>query len=228
MDLRPLMEEMETLGTEQNRKIYRRHGVASAQFGLSFANLKKLQKRLKKDHPLALELWATANHDCRILATLIANPKETGDILLEHWRADLDNYIITDSFSGFVGQTSLSQSKAEEWTARSGEWTGRAGWHLIAHLAMKNQDLPDCYFQERITFIETNIHLAKNRVKDAMNNALIAIGMRNPTLMELAIAAAQRIGKVDVDHGETSCKTPDAVAYIRKAVARKESRGKKN
>ncbi len=228
MDLQPLLEEMETLGTEQNRKIYRRHGVAGAQYGLSFANLKKLQKRLKKDNPLALELWATANHDCRILATMIANPRETGDDLLERWRGDLDNYIITDSFSGFVGQTSLSQSKAEEWTARGDEWPGRAGWHLIAHLAMKNPDLPDSYFQERVSFIETNIHLAKNRAKDAMNNALIAIGMRNPTLMKLAIAAAQRIGKVDVDHGETSCKTPDAVSYIRKAVARKESRGKKS
>jgi hypothetical protein len=52
-----------------------------------------------------------------------------------------------------------------------------------------------------------------------MNNALISIGIRNPKLRKQAIAAAKRIGKVDVDHGETSCKTPDAAPYIAKAAA---------
>ena len=225
MDLAALLEEMEGLGTEQNRKIYRRHGVVGQQYGLSFANLKKLQKRIKKDQSLALELWATGNHDCRILATMLADPGQSSEEGLERWRADLDNYIVTDSFSGLVGQTPFSQQKAEEWTDREEEWPGRAGWHLVAHLAMKRPDLPDSYFEEWLGIIEGNIHQGRNRVKDAMNNALIAIGIRNPHLEGLAIAAAQRIGKVEVDHGETSCQTPDAAAYIRKAVARQERLG---
>ena len=53
-----------------------------------------------------------------------------------------------------------------------------------------------------------------------MNLALIAIGIYKPTLRKQAIAAARRIGKVEVDHGETSCKTPDAESYIVKAAAR--------
>ena len=44
-----------------------------------------------------------------------------------------------------------------------------------------------------------------------MNGALISIGIRNAKLEKLAIAAAKRIGKVEVDHLETSCKTPDRV-----------------
>lgn len=59
-----------------------------------------------------------------------------------------------------------------------------------------------------------------------MNGALIAIGIRNSTLQRQAIAAAKQIGKVEVDHGRTSCKTPDAVAYINKAVQRKWKKGK--
>jgi|SRR5829696_7030149 len=55
-----------------------------------------------------------------------------------------------------------------------------------------------------------------------MNGALIAIGIRNPALEKKAIAAAERIGKVEVDHGETGCKTPDAVPYIRQAVERRK------
>ncbi len=225
MELPALLLEMENLGTEQNRKIYHRHGVAGPQYGLSFANLKKLQKRIKKDQALAVELWATGNHDCRILATLVADPGQAGGECLESWRADLDNYIVTDSFAGFVGQTALARRKAGEWTQRREEWPGRAGWQLTAHLAMKDPDLPDAYFEERIAVITASIHQGRNRVKDAMNNALIAIGIRNPHLEELAIAAARTIGKVEVDHGETSCKTPDAEGYIRKTVARRKSRG---
>ncbi len=52
-----------------------------------------------------------------------------------------------------------------------------------------------------------------------MNNALISIGIRNPMLQKKATAAAKRIGLVDVDHGKTGCKTPEAVSYIKKAVA---------
>jgi len=58
-------------------------------------------------------------------------------------------------------------------------------------------------------------------VRNAMNNALIAIGIRNPHLEKKAIAAAQKIGKVEVDHGETGCKTPDAIPYIQKSLDRK-------
>ena len=124
MELPALLLEMENLGTEQNRKIYRRHGIAGPQYGLSFANLKKLQKRIKKDQALAVELWATGNHDCRILATLVADPGQAGEEGLERWCAALDNYIVTDSFAGFVGQTALARQKAGEWTQRREEWPG--------------------------------------------------------------------------------------------------------
>ena len=59
-----------------------------------------------------------------------------------------------------------------------------------------------------------------------MNNALIAIGTRSDALEEAALAAARRIGPVLVDHGQTSCKTPDALTYLPKARAhRRKKRG---
>jgi hypothetical protein len=64
----------------------------------------------------------------------------------------------------------------------------------------------------------------KNRVRDAMNSAVIAIGIRNPKLEKKALAAAKRIGQVEVDHGETSCKTPDATAYIHKTLERRRKK----
>ena len=53
-----------------------------------------------------------------------------------------------------------------------------------------------------------------------MNMALVSIGITRPALRNRAIAAARRIGQVEVDHGQTGCKTPDAEAYILKAAAR--------
>ena len=226
MNLQEAMQRLEEMGTAQNRKVYARHGVSPNMFGVSFANQNKLAKAIKRDQALSLQLWASANHDARILATMVADPNLADDARLDSWVVDLDSYVITDAFSGFVGKTSLAQSKAEAWTDSDGEWPGRAGWHLVAHLAMKSKDLSDDYFIDRLATIESDIHTRKNRVRDAMNNALIAIGIRNPRLEELALAAAARIGKVDVDHGETGCKTPDAAQYIRRTLARREQKAR--
>ena len=226
MDLQEALRQLEEFGTAQNRKVYARHGVNPDMFGVSFANLNKLAKSIKRDHALAIELWACGNHDARILATMIADPAQADDDLLQAWVSDLDSYVVTDAFSGFVGKTALAQGKSEGWVGSDQEWTGRAGWHLVAHLAMKDQDLPDSYFADRLATIEQEIHARKNRVRDAMNNALIAIGIRNPALEERALAAAARIGKVEVDHGETGCKTPDATQYIRRTLARREQKAR--
>ena len=226
MNLQQTMQQLEELGTAQNRKVYARHGVNPNMFGVSFANQNKLAKAIKRDQALALELWATANHDARILATMVADPAQADDPLLDSWVADLDSYVITDAFSGFVGKTALARPKAEEWADSDSEWPGRAGWHLVAHLAMKEKDLADDYFIARLDTIESEIHSRKNRVRDAMNNALIAIGIRNLSLEELALAAAARIGKVEVDHGQTGCKTPDATEYIQRTLARREQKAK--
>jgi hypothetical protein len=110
---------------------------------------------------------------------------------------------------------------AERWIPAADEWVSRAGWHLLARLAMQEATLPDDYFEPYLAQIAAEIHTHKNRVRQSMNNALIAIGIRNATLEVKATAIATQIGKVHVDHGDTSCKTPDAAAYIRKARARK-------
>lgn len=225
MNCQETLRQLESLGTEQNRKVYRRHGVSAHLFGVSYAHQHKLAKALKGNHPLALELWASGNHDARVLATLIADPGQGDDRLLDSWVSDLDSYGLTDAFAGFAGKTDRARDKAEQWRSAAAEWPGRAGWQLVAHLAMQDKDLPDAYFLARLADIEREIHSRKNRVRDAMNNALIAIGIRNAALERPALAAAARIGKVVVDHGQTGCKTPDAAAYIQRTLARRRQKG---
>jgi hypothetical protein len=75
--------------------------------------------------------------------------------------------------------------------------------------------------------IETGIHQQKNRVREAMNNALIAIGVRSAALQEKALSAAHTIGPVEIDHGETNCQTPNAADYIRRTVEHRRKKAVK-
>ncbi len=226
MTRQEVIAALEAVGTAQNRKVYARHGVGKNMYGVSYANLNKFKRRIKKDHTLAVELWATGNHDARILATMIDDPVAVTDEQIEGWLKDLDNYVITDAFSKLVSQTALARQKSEQWQASPDEWIGRAAWNLVAQLAMKEDRLQDAYFEKCLATIKDEIHERKNRVRDAMNSALIAIGIRNSELQDRALSVAAAIGKVEVDHGKTSCKTPDAAEYIRKTLARRALKGK--
>ncbi len=217
-----VLTELERMGTAQNRKIYRRHGVKGDLFGVSYANLKTLRKRIRSDHALAQALWASGNHDARVLATMIADPRQADAALIDAWAADLDNYVITDAFSGFVGRTALARDRMHTWIDTDHEWIASCGWNLLAGLALRDTTADDAFFLPFLDRIERDVHTARNRVRYAMNNALIAIGIRNDALEQTATEAARRIGTVTVDHGETGCKTPDAVAYIRRVRAHKK------
>jgi 3-methyladenine DNA glycosylase AlkD len=221
--LTEVMDELQAAGSEQTRKVYRKHGIRNEMFGVSYATLKALTKKIKRDHALALQLWATGNHDARVLATMIADPKQADEAMLDSWVRDLGNYTIADAVSGVFSKTAFARAKMEGWVESDDEWIGTVGWNLLSHLAMNDQTLPDSYFDPYLETIRRDIHHRRNRVRYAMNGALIAIGMRSDMLEAKAVEVGQAIGTVDVDHGETNCKTPDAVAYIQKAKARSRS-----
>ncbi|MEO8395489.1 MAG: DNA alkylation repair protein [Chloroflexota bacterium] len=215
-----VLAQLEAAGTEKTRKTYARHGVGANQYGVSYADLGKLKKKIKVDNDLALKLWASGNHDARILALMIADPAKAESATLDSWANDLTNYVIADAFSTYVGQTPFARAKAEQWIEADDEWTADAGWSLIGRLASSDEALPDSYFTASLARIARDLHSSKNRVRHAMNNAVIAIGLRDDALEAQAIATATQIGKVVVDHGNTDCETPAAIPYIAKAKAR--------
>jgi len=219
MNDRELLKELESLGSEQTRKTYKRHGVGDKQFGVSYANLGKLQKKIKVDHDLAGKLWASGIHDAQLLAIMIADPSEMTVKEIDVWARSVSNYMLTDALAGLVSKTRFAIEKAEKWTKSKDEWLGSAGWQLLGGLALRDASLPDSFFQPYLEAIASKIHGSKNRVRYAMNGALIAIGCRNTQLEKKAMAVAAKIGKVEVDHGDTGCKTPDAASYIRKTMA---------
>lgn len=218
-----VMAQLEKSGSAQTRKTYGRHGIKGAMFGTSYATLGKLTKAINVDHTLAEKLWATANHDARILATMIADAGVATRKQLDAWAGAADNYVLSDALARLVAKTPHARATAEAWTKSASEYLGQAGWTVFAVLAKTDDSISDDYFRVLLARIEKTIAKAKNRVRHAMNGALIAIGGRSAKLRTAAIAAAKRIGVVEVDHGDTSCETPDAVGYIAKLWARKKA-----
>jgi 3-methyladenine DNA glycosylase AlkD len=222
MKLQETLDTLKALGNEQFRKTYRRHGAGEDVYGVSTAHLKDLQKKVKIDQDLAAGLWNSGNHDARILAAKVADPERLDLKTLDAWAAGLRNYIEIDALAEVAARSPQAHEAMERWLASDQEWIEAAGWKALAHLARTEGALPDAELGGYLATIERDLHGSPNRVRHEMNSAVIAIGAYHPALTAKALAAAARIGKVEVDHGDTDCKTPDAAAYIRKVLERKK------
>lgn len=219
-----VLAKLKKLGKKKTAEIYRKHGATGEVWGVSFADLGALKKQIKTDHNIAQSLWKSGVIDAQTLALMIADPlaltSEEADEWLMQARAD----VLLGYLAQLVARTSFARDKLRHWTQSEDEFPRTTGYTLLAVMTAGGQ-IPDDEARQYLNAIESNIRDSANRARYAMNNALIAIGSSRAALKKEAIAAARRIGKVEVDHGETGCKTPDAEAYIKKASAR--GRGKK-
>jgi hypothetical protein len=116
-------------------------------------------------------------------------------------------------------------AKLSKWLAAKDPALRTAGWTLLAQVALRDEQLADSHFEQRLAEIERTIHDAPNAEREVMNNTLIAIGCRSQGLRKAALAASKRIGVVEVDHGDTACKTPDATDSITKVWAYATAKG---
>lgn len=222
MKAQALLKDLAKQGKSANVAIYRRHGVQGPCYGVSHADLGKLTKQLGADHQLSLELWETGIHDARMLATKLAEPERLTAGELERWLAEVDNYVLDDAVSSLAGRSKVALTVARKWVKSRNEWRCAAGWNVVAMLAVDGR-LPTSLGETLIERIRARIGSAPNRAKYSMNNALIAIGGSNSELRELALEVAKDLGSVEVDHGQTGCKTPDAAQYIARMTSRKQT-----
>ncbi len=224
LTLAQAMNALEKAGSAQTRKTYARHGVSEPMFGVSFATLKTLVKQIGVDHELALELWSTGNHDARVLAVKIADPARIKSTDLDRWAAGSNPRACGNYVAVLAAESPHGAAKARAWLASSKETLRASGWMLAGQLANLDETAGDEWFEELVERIENSIHSAPNAERAAMNTTLIAIGGRSAALRKSAAAAAKRIGKVEIDHGDTACKTPDAVQYLDKMWAHASSK----
>ncbi len=220
MDAGAALGALEKAGTEQNRKVLRKHGYPEPLFGVSFAILRTMAKQIGAEQRIAEDLWASGNTDARLLAAMVADPEALTRDVADRWIAEARCPTLVDEVAKVVARSPLALPCMSSWVASDDEWIGRGGWAVMCVLANEHPEVPDASFTPYLAVIERKIDAAKNRTREKMNGALIAIGGRSDALATTATAAAKRIGKVEVDHGDTACETPDAVSYIAKMRGR--------
>ena len=228
MTYQEIYQQLEALGTAQNRKIYQRHGAGNKLFGVSFGNLRKLKKKVisldgKKgiNHALAQQLWKTQNIDAQTFAAMIADPQQISETELDTWVQDIHYYALANEFTKVAGNSSFAQKKMEAWTRSEEEFVRLVGYGILNLMAREDETLSDEFFEPYIQKMEKELQPSPNRAKEGMNNCLIAIGARNKVLRGRVLEAAKKIGKVEIDHGDTSCKTFIIEEYLDKIYERK-------
>jgi 3-methyladenine DNA glycosylase AlkD len=215
-----LMAELESLGSAQTRKTYLRHGASEPLFGVKFGDLRPLQKQVGHDQSLACQLWETGNCDAMTLALLVADPAGIRSGTIDAWLRDSNYDLLTGMLADLTAKSTHRMAKWKKWSRAKSERALVAAYSLLASwLVEEAASVPQNVIDETLRAIETSIHDQPNRARHGMNQALIAIGIYREDYRQRAYAVAKAIGKVHVDHGDTSCKTPDAKTYIDRVLA---------
>lgn len=227
MEFNEVMRELESFGDERTKNTHINHGAKEPLFGVRVGDLKKILKKTKKNHELSLALYKTGNSDAMYLAGLMADESKISKHQLNEW--------VKNAYWSYLSEYTVPWVAAEspygfelglEWIESEEESIASAGWSALSNYASINTNLNIETYASLLDKVELEINDAQNRVKYTMNGFVIAVGCYIPELTKKSKEIAQRIGKVNVYMGGTSCKVPFATDYIKKVEAR-NSIGKK-
>jgi 3-methyladenine DNA glycosylase AlkD len=166
--------------------------------GISVTQLRKLARQIQRGHDLAEQLWTTGIHEARILASIVDLPSEVSEAQMEAWAAEFNSWDLVDQCCGnLFDKTPFAWDKATQWSRREEQFVKRAGFSLMAYLAVHDKKAPDARFERFLPIIEREASDDRNFVKKSVNWALRQIGKRNARLNEAAIRRAERIKRID-------------------------------
>ena len=193
------MKELKSLAHPENLAGMARYGIKTdSALGVKVPDLRRIARRIKRNHPLALELWETGVHDARILASMLAEPGKATPAFMDKWAKIFYAWDICDQtcLNLFV-YTNHAHKKAVEWTRRKEEFVKRAGFALMACIAWKSREMKTTEAADFFACMEREAGDGRNYVKKAVNWALRQAGKRNRELYKAAVACAERIAKQD-------------------------------
>jgi len=223
MTTEQIMKELEKKGSESIRKIFLNHGAKGPLFGVKVGDLKVIQKKVKKDHQLAMELFGTGIYDAMYLAGLIADESKMSKKDIQQWAEKSPSHGISEYTVAWVAaESDYGWELGMKWIDSPKESIASSGWNTLSGvIAMKpDNELDIAMIKKLLQRIVKEIHSAPNRVRYTMNGFVIGVGGYIKELTKEAIEVSKKIGDVYVDMGGTACKVPSAPDYIKKMEAR--------
>jgi 3-methyladenine DNA glycosylase AlkD len=190
-----IVEYLESLANPHNVAGMARYGIRPRHaLGISIPTLRALARKNGSDHRVAGQLWRTGIHEARILAAYIDDPAAVTEAQMERWVKDFESWDVCDQVvSNLFDRTAWAHAKAVEWSARPEEFVKRAGFTMMAALAVHDKGAEDAAFLRFLPIIEREAADDRNFVKKAVNWALRQIGKRNRVLHARAVTVASRL-----------------------------------
>jgi 3-methyladenine DNA glycosylase AlkD len=194
-----ILQHLQSLSNSENVVGMARFGIRARKvYGVSLPQLKRIARQAGQDHRLAQELWSSGAHEARLVACLIDNPAEVTSRQMDRWADEFDNWAVCDGCClHLFAKVPFAGEKAVLWCGRSEEFVRRAGFALMAVLAVHDKKADDALFLTWLACIKDASTDERNFVKKAVNWALRQIGKRNPRLNEATIRTAKAIQKLD-------------------------------
>ena len=194
-----VLTTLKRLGSPRNVEGMARFGIRpAAALGVPKPALRRLAKDLGKDHGLAAELWASQVHDAMVLASMIDDPREVAVAQAQQWASEFDNWDICDQCCmNLFRKTGFAHQQAQGWSASDREFMKRAGFVLMACLAVHDKTSGDAVFERYLSIVKREATDNRNFVRKAVNWALRQIGKRNDSLREKAIEVALDLSQAE-------------------------------
>jgi 3-methyladenine DNA glycosylase AlkD len=195
MECEEILIELKSMANPDNVRGMVRFGInAHNTLGIGIPALRKIAKAAGRNQGLSLELWASGIHEARLLASFVGDPMQVTENQMECWSKDFDSWDVCDQVCmNLFDRTPYAYNKAAEWSQREEEFVKRAGYALMASLAVHDKKADDFRFSSFFPFIRRGSLDERNFVKKAVNWALRQIGKRNDVLNDLAIQCAEDI-----------------------------------
>lgn len=193
--VKEIIREFRGLRNERNIEGMKRYGInVDTAFGISAPILTNISKRYRYNHTLALELWNTGFHDARLLASMIDNPEEVTGKQLNKWVKDFDSWDVCDCCCNrLFRKVSFIDEHIPKWCKDKREFVKRAGFSMIAQLAVHRKSAPDSEFENYFPLIIEGSKDERNFVKKAVNWSLRQIGKRNKSLNRKAVILSEKL-----------------------------------
>lgn len=222
MTAQDIVAELESLGTPQIKKIWMNHGAQEPCFGVKVEDMKKILKRVKGNHQLALDLYDTGIADAMYFAGLLVDDSRMSEADLEKWlRGAKTGWVADFTVPWVAGSSPHARPVALKWIDSNDEKTAAAGWGTYSSLMSITPDV-DLDLDEITSLlkrVETTIHGRSDRVKSAMNQFVTFVGCYVQPLHERALETARSIGAVTLEQ-KGNCKLSAAADQIAKFAAR--------
>lgn len=195
MEITAILKELETMGDPNVKAIKETFAIAPQNtYGIFLKDLNGLAKKIGKNDSLAIQLFDTGIYEARLLTSMLFNPKNLTEALMDHWVAAFDTWEICDTTCmNCFGKSRFAVKKAFEWAESEPEFQKRAGFVCMVQYAFTNKDAPNEEIRQFFPVMLKHANDERTYVMKGINWALRQVGKRNKDLYAEAIEAAHEI-----------------------------------